>query len=525
MEERSIYVRRARVVDVEAVLSVLNAAYAVEMGNSDRGFRLQPRYQNSEQVQSDILLARQEENIGVFFVAAEKRKRPRRQSDQSDPNGKSGSSSATASTGANGSSVVKSISNAIGSVVKSVTVGSSSNKTDEAAGDTMVHGRLLLNSESTTSIGSGSGGTCSPGQTTPGGSRETIVGAVRVMLRKFGGDKCIDLSPYGVHPSYQRQGIGSLLLQASYDWALKRSVRRVVLEVCSLRSDLFLARPGSKDENFGVTDPRSTANRSSLTSPSSSAAPTNGKKPLQLPAIHSPGSTTTQNNLSIGGGGLGLSSPKNKLGNNNFSSGGGSSSSTAGAATTNTASNTLLQSPSSPANGQKKNKTSLPWTQAGATAAVGSNAPSPPPLTGAAAASGNKKGTESSTNDMAGATPSSMKTSAASSSPGANKNGASSTVLSPSNHDKNAPANGISSDVETFKRDPNGRITSKEIEAHAKSYPDLKRPIPGQGFFGKMGYVQVGAISSDDVLDPEPGSTARPCHFLLLSRNVPLAQK
>ncbi|CAD7963629.1 unnamed protein product [Amoebophrya sp. A25] len=409
-EGMDVRIRRARQIDVEGVYHLVNLAYSVEVGKEGSAFRKQNRYLESDLVAGEIQLAREEENCALFLVATERLAHRLR---KKLADAQAAASSAAASPAS--SSVVKSVANAIGGLVKGK-AAEDSNASQE--------NDKMTKSESTNTLAST--GSQSPGQSTPGGTREVIVGCVRIVLRKFGNDKCIDVGPFAVLPVHQRKGIGKMLLNAAYDWAWKRHVRRVIVEVCSVRTDLFVPRPGSKDDYIGITDPR--------------GADVKNKKKASttLPAI---------------GG-----SPK-----------------------------TLLKA-------ETPNKKGLPWTQA--TSEPSAATPPPPPTTGGA---GNNK------------PPAPVKD--VKESPTAKGNGSNGTKNRTS-----ASASPNSKDVPPKVKD---RITSKDIASEARLYPDIRRPVPGSGYFGKLGYLQVGTIGPDDVLDPDPGTTSRPdVHFYLLSRKI-----
>jgi len=521
-EQRTIHVRRARAVDTQAVLNVINAAYVVEEGKANMAFRKEPRYQSAEQVQHDILLARQEENVSVFFIATEKHKKHRKQSDEGSSLGLALAIGSSPEKKEGAGSMVKSMASALGSMI-----GGSSAKKEAAAAST--NGKQgLTTSDSTITLASSASGATSPGSSTPGGSRETIVGVIRVMLRKFGGDKCIDFSPFAVHPAYQQQGIGSLLLRATYDWARKRSVRRCVIEVCNLRTDLFSARPGSKDEYLGVTDPRSTSQGAHFGA--------GGKLPAS-----GPGATTASGSSPAGGGNKKLLYTSSSA-NSGSSAAGGSGTGTNGGTTSSNG----PSSPGSPANKQKAGASSgsamLPAISSAGNKSeadrerhrqhhlpktlLASTPPQQPPSPGLGQTNKNKKPvggalpwTRAGTADASGAAPLPPPTPAGAGSAvqgGASGNGNGSALNDAS----------TSSTTSSKEKEEPPRITSKDIAQEAQFYPDLKRACPGTGIFGRIGFAQIGTLSPDEVLDPEPGMVSRPgVHFLLLSRMIPLVDK
>ena len=64
-------------------------------------------------------------------------------------------------------------------------------------------------------------------------------------------------------------------------------------------------------------------------------------------------------------------------------------------------------------------------------------------------------------------------------------------------------------------------ITREEIEEIARMHPDLKRPVPGEGFFGHMGYVMVGSVPLDhDNHSVLVDDISRPSHMLLLMKRI-----
>eukprot|EP00392_Amoebophrya_sp_AT5.2_P017784 g18196.t1 len=377
-EQRTIHVRRARAVDTQAVLNVINAAYVVEEGKANMAFRKEPRYQSAEQVQHDILLARQEENVSVFFIATEKHKKHRKQSDEGSSLGLALAIGSSPEKKEGAGSMVKSMASALGSMI-----GGSSAKKEAAAAST--NGKQgLTTSDSTITLASSASG----GSSAAGGS-----------------------------------GTGT---------------------------------NGGTTSSNGPSSPGSPANKQKAGASSGSA---------MLPAISSAGNKSEadrerhrQHHL-----------PKTLL------------------------ASTPPQQPPSPGLGQtNKNKKpvggALPWTRAGTADASGA-APLPPPTPAGAGsavqggASGNGNG--SALNDA-------------------------STSSTTSSKEKEEPP----------------RITSKDIAQEAQFYPDLKRACPGTGIFGRIGFAQIGTLSPDEVLDPEPGMVSRPgVHFLLLSRMIPLVDK
>jgi len=247
---RIVNVRRARLSDSQPVFDVVNAASP-------------GTYKDVREVKSDIQLSRFEEQLCGFCVAC------CRATDLPE-----------SSTSQHGDQMKKnSTASSIESTQNEKDTNSGDGKTDGKTGEEgggimknlldKVHGKLtgkeMLKSDiAKTELANKS--SCQSSQTgTPGGSstplskKDIVIGCIRVGMHKFASEKMVNFFMLTVHPDYQGLGVGRLLLKVSYEWAMKRGVKKILIEVKSNRTDLFIVRPTTKDSYLGITDPRSSS--------------------------------------------------------------------------------------------------------------------------------------------------------------------------------------------------------------------------------------------------------------------------
>lgn len=84
---------------------------------------------------------------------------------------------------------------------------------------------------------------------------DLLIGVLSVRVRKYDKDKVLDLGPlFFVLSSHQRRGVGSKLVDAAFNWARRREMRKAVINVGCLRRDLFAPKLDMDTRYLGVVE-------------------------------------------------------------------------------------------------------------------------------------------------------------------------------------------------------------------------------------------------------------------------------